>query len=283
MYYLYGNSNQKRRIHKIIYSFDEIILNSIIKSEIARVLIKSFFRLKEYIRSYITSEKNVLIDDFWIDMTQKINKIRGNQLYKSLTSILQFYRNKFDRVPLKNSDSLYVQKEIDRIYAAINILTEELLDFQEEILTWQFVDNFNCHQSNWEIIFNENTCDYEFRYNNSCMVKHCPKREENLIILTQNNKNLFLKILNEGKKKNNRFVMELDEKLYITIENLLEIQSKKKKFDFRRKYCYYLGDFIISLLLVKNTNSLYTFNLKHFYSLCYFLGIEKNRIIAFSP
>ncbi len=283
MYYIYGNSEQKIKIRKRIYSFKDIILNSILRSEIGRVLLSSFFKLKEYVKAYISIKKNILIDDFWVDMTQKINKIRSNQLYKSLTSILQYYRNKFDKVPLKNSDSSYVEKEIDRIYAAIDILTEELIDFQEEIFSWQFKDNFNCYQANWEIIFNENTFDYEFKHNNSCLKKFCTQREEKLMEFIQNNKYLFLRILREGKEINNKDNMGLDENLYTTIENLLEIHSNKQKFNFTRKYCYRLGDFLISLLLIKNSDKLFTFNLKHFNFLFYFLSIEKNRIIAFSP
>jgi len=91
MYYVYGNSKQKKKIHKKIYSFEAIIINSILRSEIGRVLINSFFKLKGDIKSYISIEKNILIDDFWIDMIQKINKIRSNQLHNSLTSILIYY------------------------------------------------------------------------------------------------------------------------------------------------------------------------------------------------
>ena len=282
MYYVYGNSKQKMVIHKKIYSFEEIILNSILRSEIGRVLINSFFKLKEDIKSYISIEKNFLIDDFWIDMIQKINKIRGNQLHRSLTSILQYYRNKFDRVPLDLSDSFYVEKEIDRIDAAINKMTEELIDFQDEILSWQFKDNFSCYQANWEITFNEDIFDYEFEYNNSCLRKFCLHREKKLIELIQNNKNLFLRIIKEGKEMNGKDNMGLDEKLFITIEKLIGIHSNIQKFNFTRKYCYHLGDFLISLLLVKNSHRLFTFNLKHFYFLFHFLGINQNRIIAFS-
>ena len=282
MYYVYGNSKQKMKIHKRIYSFENIILNSILRSEIGRVLINSFFKLKKNIKSYISIEKNILIDDFWIDMTQKINKIRSNQLHKSLFSIIQYYRNKFDKVPLDASDSFYVEKEIDRIDAAIDKMTEELMDFQDEILSWQFKDNFSCNQANWEIIFNKNTFDYEFKYNNSCLQKYCPQREKKLINLIQNNKSLFLRILKEGKEMNGKDNMALDEKLYITIEKLINIHSNKQKFNFTRKYCYHLGDFLISLLLVKNSHRLFTYNLKHFYFLFHFLGIDQNRIIAFS-
>jgi len=282
MYYVYGNSKQKMKIHKRIYSFEEIILNSILRSEIGRVLISSFFKLKGDIKSYISNEKNFLLDDFWIDMTQKINKIRGNQLYKSLTSILQYYRNKFDKVPLDVSDSFYVEKEIDRINAAIDKMTEELMDFQDEILSWQYTDNFGCYQANWEIIFNENTFDYEFNYNNSCLRKYCPQREKKLINLIQNNKSLLVRILKEGKGMDGKDNIAMDEKLYITIEKLIEIHSNKQKFNFTRKYCYHLGDFLISLLLVKNSHRLFTYNLKHFYFLFHFLGIDRNQIIPFS-
>lgn len=282
MYYIYGNSKQKKNVYKHIYSFENIILNSILRSEIGRVIINSFFNLKEDIKSYISKEKNFLIDDFWIDMTQKINKIRGNQLYKSLTSILQYYRNKFDKVPLDVSDPFYAEKERDRINTAIDKLTEELMDFQDEILSWQFQDNFSCYQAKWEIIFNENSYDYEFNYNNSCLQKYCSQREKKLIELIQNNKKLFLRMLKEGKEISKKEEMSLDEKLYITIEKLINIHSNKEKFNFTRKYCYHLGDFLISLLLVKSSHSLYTFNLKHFYFLFHFLGIDKKRIIPFN-
>ena len=103
-----------------------------------------------------------------------------------------------------------------------------------------------------------------------------------MIELVRDNKSLFLRVLKEGKEVNGKDNMGLDEKLFITIEKLIKIHSKEQKFNFTRKYCYHLGDFLISLLFVKNSHKLFTFNLKHFYFLFHFLGIDKKRIIPFN-
>ena len=69
MYYVYGKSDQKELIHKQIYSDEKVVINPILLSEIGRVIVNSFFKLKNFIKSYISNRDHFLLDDFWINIT----------------------------------------------------------------------------------------------------------------------------------------------------------------------------------------------------------------------
>ena len=284
VYYLYGNSSQKKRIETQFLNFNnDILINPILKSEIGRVILNSFFDLRTEIVEYFKIKKNQFdINDFWIDMQQKIQKKRSSQLRNRCFAILTILRNMIDKIPLYISDSNYEKKQIHRIKLAFNIVIEDLLNFQEEISTWNNKATYNCPRSEWEIIYNDNAHIYEFSYINSCSKKICNEREIKLENLTTKFKKTFIKIIHTAQDFCNKNKLFLDKRFYDTIMKLIEIHNGKRKFDFHTWYCFNLGDFLISELLIGSDNYIYTLNLNDFKLILHFLNIDYKRLISFS-
>lgn len=282
VYYIFGNLNQKNRIVEMFQKFNNIInLNEPLMSEIGRVIFASFFKFKEMIDNFLSKKENLEPDDFWITLTQKINRIWSNHLSRRLIYILTYFRNIYEKVPLDKKDPSYYLKVKDRINSSVYLLIEELLEFQEEISKWNVKNTFACPQAKWEIIYNENALDYEFRYYSKCS-NICPNRKMILVDLIKEHKMLFLDILKNGKQFSNHSKIIIDNKLRKTIEKLILITDKKLDFDFRTNYCYNLGDLLICLLLKGTDYSLYTMNISHSKFILHFLHIDWNRLIEFT-
>lgn len=282
VYYVFGNLNQKNRIVEMFQKFNNIInLNEPLMSEIGRVIFASFFKFKEMIDNFLSKKENLEPDDFWITLTQKINRIWSNHLSRRLIYILTYFRNIYEKVPLDKKDPSYYLKVKDRINSSVYLLLEELLEFQEEISKWNVKNTIACPQAKWEIVYNENALDYEFRYNSKCS-NICPNRKMILVDLTKEHKMLFLDILKNGKQFSNHSKIIIDNKLRKTIEKLILINDKKLDFDFRINYCYNLGDLLICLLLKGTDYSLYTMNINHSKFILHFLHIDWNRLIEFT-
>lgn len=282
VYYVFGNLNQKNRIVDMFQKSNNIIiLNEILLSEIGRVIFASFFKFKEMIDNFLSKEENLEPDDFWITLTQKINRIWSSHLSRRLIYILTYFRNIYERAPLDKKDSKYYLKAKDRINSSIYLLIEELLEFQEELSKWKVKNTLACPQARWKIVYNEKIVDYEFRYHSKCS-KICPNRKIILVDLIKEHKMLFLDILKNGKQFSNHSKITIDNKLRKTIEKLILISDKKLDFDFRTKYCYNLGDLLICLLLKGTDYSLYTMNMNHSKFILHFLHIDWDRLIEFT-
>lgn len=282
VYYVFGNLNQKNRIVEMFQKFNNIInLNEPLMSEIGRVIFASFFKFKEMIDNFLSKKENLEPDNFWITLTQKINRIWSNHLSRRLIYILTYFRNIYEKVPLDKKDPNYYLKVKDRINSSVYLLLEELLEFQEEISKWRVINTIACPQAKWEIVYNENTLDYEFRYYSKCSII-CPNRKMILVDLIKEHKMLFLDILKNGKQFSNHNKLIIDNKLRKTIEKLILINDKKLDFDFRTNYCYNLGDLLICLLLKGTDYSLYTMNINHSKFILHFLHIDWNRLIEFT-
>jgi len=282
VYYLFGNLNQKKKIVEMFYKFNNIIiLNEPLLSEIGRVIFASFFKLKEMIDNFLSKKENLEIDDFWITLNQKINRIWSNHLSRRLSYILTYFRNIYDKIPLDKKDPNYLIKLSDRIKSSVYILIDELLEFQEELSKWTFKNTIDCPQAKWKIIYNENTLDYEFSYNSICS-KICPDRKKILIELTEECELFFLDILKNGKQYAIQNKIIFDNNLILTIEKLILITKNKLNFDFRTNYCYNLGDLLICLLLKGTNYYLYTMNINHSKFILHFLQISWDRLIEFT-
>lgn len=282
VYYVFGNLNQKNRIVEMFQKFNNIInLNEPLMSEIGCVIFASFFKFKEMIDNFLSKKENLEPDDFWITLTQKINRIWSNHLSRRLIYILTYFRNIYEKVPLDKKDPSYYLKVKDRINSSVYLLIEELLEFQEEISKWIVKNTIACPQAKWEIVYNENALDYEFRYYSKCS-NICLNRKMILVDLIKEHKMLFLDILKNGKQFSNHSKIIIDNKLIKTIEKLILITDKKLDFDFRTNYCYNLGDLLICLLLKGTDYSLYTMNINHSKFILHFLHIDWNRLIEFT-
>ena len=214
-------------------------------------------------------------------MVQKISRTRSNQLIRRCFTIITNLRNIINKVPLNKSDSYYFEKEADRIKVAINIFIENvLLDFQEELIKWELKSTYNCPQSEWRIVYNDEIYNYEFKYNEHC-VNLCHDREEKLLNLLERYKNEFLEILKKGRQFCKDLKVEPDKRLLVTIDKLINIYLGKKKFDFRTRYCHNLGDFLIAILLINSDDILYTYNIKDFKLIFKFLSINQDKILPF--
>ncbi len=281
VYYIYGNLMQKQSIIQGFKNYDNrLIVNHTLILEIGRVIFATFFKFKELVESFISKKENLELEDFWIILTQRINKIWSNHLSRRLIYILTYFRNTFDRIPLDKTDPNYHVKAKDRIKASLTILIEELLDFQDEISKWANYTRYPCPQSEWEIFYNDEIFDYDFSYYSSCS-EICLDKEEKLRNLTSDFKCIFLNILKHGKDFSKKNKIIIDQKFYGTIEKLIKILDNKDKFDFRTNYCYNLGDFLICLLLDGTSNLLYTLNVNHSKFILHFLNINLERIIKF--
>ena len=124
------------------------------------------------------------MDNFWIDLTQKILKIRKTPLRHRSFLILTTLRNIIERFPISRSDKDFLKKTHHRINTAINIFTEILLNFQKEMSFWEVIPTFKCPKSEWVINYDEKTLKYKFFYSDSC-IEICQNRETILNKLTK--------------------------------------------------------------------------------------------------
>ncbi|MFX0140042.1 MAG: hypothetical protein ACFFDN_40745, partial [Candidatus Hodarchaeota archaeon] len=232
VYYTFGNSMQKQSITRCFKKYNNyLIVNQSLILEIGRVIFASSFKFKDMVESFISKRENLELEDFWIILTQRINRIWGNQLSRRLIYILTYFRNMFDRIPLDKTDPNYYIKVKDRIKASLTFLIEELLDFQEEISKWVNNTKYLCPRAEWEIIYNDEILDYEFRFFTSCS-KICLDKEVKLKKITIDFKGVFLNILKNGKDFSKKNKIRIDNKLYSTIEKLIKIHENKGNYDF---------------------------------------------------
>ncbi len=280
VYYLYGNSSQRKSIADLFEKFNQnIILNQILLSEIGRVVFQPFYILKNLILNRIQNEKITSFDDFWINLTQDILKNRKKQLIHRSIVIITHIRNLIQDFSIDKSDSKFFEKMVDRINISLNIFDEELFKFQNEIKTWRTKDGYECPQSEWELEYHKS---FKFRRNTKCSII-CDDRRVKLKKLTHQYLEIFLKIKEEGKQYCKEKKLSLDERLYNSVIKLIESYEKNEDLDFRTYYCYNLGDFLISSLLIGSSDMLCTYNTKDFLFLSHFLFFEEKRIIKFNP
>ena len=280
VYYIYGNSSQRNSITKYFERFNQnIILNQVLLSEIGRVIFQPFYNLKNLINNKIKSGSITSFDDFWINLTQDILKNRKKQLLHRSIIIITHIRNLMQNFTIEKADPKYFEKMVDRINISLNIFDKELLIFQREINTWTTMEGFVCPQSEWKLELYE---DFKFIRKTKCSII-CSERREKLKELTNNYLEAFLKIKKEGKQFCKKKNLKIDERLYNSISKLIDSYNTGKKLDFRTYYCYNLGDFLISTLLLESNNMVYTYNTKDFLFLSYFLNFEEKRIIKFNP
>ena len=279
--YVYGNSTQKRLIFQCLNSYKKIIINPIIISEVGRTIFSPFFELKSMIYNYIDNKKAKFnLEDFWIDLNKRVLKGQKIQLQHRLIQIITNIRNKFDKYPIDNTDPKLIEKQIDRLNSAIYLLIDYLKEFLDELYSWEKINFFDCPQSDWSLYLDEFTSDYVFSYNSSC-TSICSDREKKLEELISKEKKILLNIQNNGKEFCRKNKLGLDERLYNTIDKLIKIINNEIKFDFRTRYCWNLGDFIISLT-VRDTNSvLYTLNEQHFKFLFNYLKIDLENLYLY--
>lgn len=280
-FYIYGNSTQKKLISQCLNFYKKIIINPIIISEVGRTIFHPLFELKSMIFNYIDNKKvKFNIEDFWIDLNKRVLKGQKIQLQHRLIQIITNIRNKLDKYFINDSDPNLIEKQIDRLNSAIYFLIDYLIEFLDELNSWEKNNSFDCPQSDWSLYLDESISDYVFFYNTSC-ISICNDREKKLKELISKEKNILLNIQNNGKEFCRKNKLALDERLYDTIDNLIRIINNEIKFDFRTKYCWNLGDFIISLT-VRDTNSiLYTLNEQHFKFLFSFLKINLKHLYLF--
>lgn len=176
-----------------------------------------------------------------------------------------------------------MENELTKIECIILQIENELYKFQKEFNSYLYREEFECHQTDWEMIFKNSEYGYSLKLDISCAKSKCPDRIEVLERVYTENKDYIHKILEKNEEISKKLKINIDTRMMKTLSNIREFFSNigGSKISFRSKPCWNLSDFLISML-IENDIQLYTLNYKHFLFLLYPKGLDKN-LIQFKP
>ena len=287
-YYVYGSSVQKNKIKAIFNSYGKILINNTIKIEIGRTIFQSYFSLKGLILSKITEMEKGILDhsEFWTGLYGILQKkfSFGPQKYNRVLTILSNIHDYFD-LPINKEDLPGLSEELSkklkifRIKNALFVIENELAQFYKILLEWDYIKQYDCHQDQW-LYRSSNYMEYEFQSDFSCAENKCPNRISILETIYRNNNEFIINIIQKIEEFwiNHRGIKR-DNKLLETLNNLhIYFSSGLGNLkNGRTKYCWALGDFLISLI-VNDESFILTRNVDHFQVLLHFRNLERQLI-----
>lgn len=214
-----------------------------------------------------------ILDDFWIKLNNSFSKKYSfkKQFYNRIISILSYLFSKvFNRFSSCFGDSVEYESLADLINSIFFKVEYELWEFKKKIKDFEYIENFKCHQTEWDLNYDSND-GTNLIFSTKCNKQLCPQMETNLKSIYFNNENLINEIIENHQIS--------DEKLQKTLKKLKIFfdEENDKNLSYKTKYCWNLGDFLISLL-VKDNIYIYTRNYNHFLELLMIKGFETNLI-----
>jgi len=272
----------------MLNKYSRIVINNTIRNEIGRTIYQSYFILKGLIHSKIIEIEKGVLDhsNFWTGLYGTLQRSFnfGPQKFSRIITILSNIHDHLD-LPMNQEDLQGLSEEsnkklkIFRLKTVMFVIENELAQFYNTLSKWDYIKQYNCYQDQW-LYRSTNYIEYEFQSDFSCAKDKCPNRVSILKTLFRGNiefiRNIIEKIgafwtKNNGIKRDNKLLETL-----VDLNNCFSSRSGQLK-NGRTKYCWNLGDFIISLIINDET-FIFTKNIDHFKALLHFRNLERQII-----
>ncbi|MFX1258666.1 MAG: hypothetical protein ACFFAN_12460 [Promethearchaeota archaeon] len=262
------------------------MINQTIKAEIGRTIFLTYFLVKDKIIEQFEQlkKKKIELKDFWKMLNFSFQKSKShveqekNRIFTIFANIQDILNQSLpiEKIQPKKRENII----IERIEIALFQIENELFQFQNILNTWEYNEEFDCHQTKWEMTISDPQRGFNFFGNLSCSLNACPNRMIILQKIFEDNKKYIRDIIHQAKEICNEYHLKLDSNLYSTLTTLNDyFRGKKIKLNFKNKICWKLGDFLITFL-VDEEKYVYTANHDHFLMLLIIKNMT-NQLIEF--
>lgn len=241
-------------------------MSETVRNEVGRTIYHSYFQFKDIVYEALNdfTNKPYPLSDL---MPIIRNKIQQKYSYKNqnLQRLFQIFSYFFGKIIFKQLSNK--KKAKHKIEAILFIIERELWTFYQIIDRWPLLSEINCPQSSWTLDFTQD--GLKFFHNTSCTQSNCPDREKKLEQLFYENRDFIKKFLTRNSPSKDKKLVKIFQKL----KNHFIL--KQGDLNFSQKYCWNMGDFIISLN-IKEKTMIFTKNISHYEDLLNFKGLKNN-------
>lgn len=266
---VFGTHRERILITEKFREFENIKIDSVIRAEVGRTIFKTYFDLKEILVEMINATSDEILQRLNEEVSRRYRY--KPQYHARLTTIISVI---FDRI---FSLGLDLRSISDFLFFNFEL---ELYEFQKLMENWEFIKTLDCYQADWQMKLSTSSNTFNLILLTHCTEDYCHDRinivkkifysHEILIKTLINNMELYCQLNN----------ITSDKKLIQTLNLIKKIDSKDFKLDFGKKYCWNLGDFLISLL-AETFTYIYTKNIGHFRVLLHFRNLD-DKLIGFN-